>query len=368
MSSISFSRVFLAAIALGLVAVLIYAVITSGLPPQANGGPRVFGPATLTAEPAPGREGPYDICENDYDVALPGGHQIIGRIYAPVLDVETCRTVDRRFNLAIIAHADGANSSVGGPQAFGCDAEASGADGDWECYDTLGRHLASHAIVAVSIHRHPGNIPQAGAADVFDEVLTRNLDWLYNSGESGVEQFLSDRIALIGHSAGGRAVTQNAGAVSAFGKELAALVAMSPTVAAAPLTFNGVVPAVMATHMTGDGDANAYGSLSVGGPTQSAFKIYDEAGQTGDPDVFGLEKTMVYVRGGNHYYQEALWLRTYVNAFLQTHLNGHAIFRRFLKNQEFPPALSSDGTMTPQDFRIMHEDPVRLAIDDFGER
>ncbi|MEM7043773.1 MAG: hypothetical protein AAF543_13265 [Pseudomonadota bacterium] len=359
------TRILLGVIALALVMILMSWFLPRGVPPQNGGGTSVFGPATLTAHPAPGREGPYEVCENDYDVSLPGGHQIIGRIYAPVLDVDSCRTVDRRFNVVIIAHADSVNIGPGGPAGIGCDAEGSGGEGDWECYDTLGRHLASHAMVVISIHRHPGSITQSDAQEVFDEVLTRNLDWLYNSGESGVEHILSDRIALIGHSAGGKAVTQNAGAVTAFGKDLAALVAMSPTVNAAPLSFNGVVPAVMAIHMTGDDDALAYGSLSTGGPTQSAFKIYDEAGQTGDPDLFGLEKTMVYVRGGSHYYQENLFLRNYVNAFLQTHLNGHAIFRRFLKHQEFPPALSEERL--PQDFQIMHEDPVRLAIDDFED-
>lgn len=361
----------LSVIVFGFFVLLADALILSGTRAQDGVGTTVFAPATLTAQPAPGREGPYEVCEDDYEISLPGGHQIIGRIYAPVLDAqvpdgEVCPTVDRRFNLVIIAHADGANTGNGGPgPEFGCDAEEPGAEGDWECYDELGRHLASHAMVVVSLHRHPGNIPQGGAADVFDEVLTRNLGWIYNSGDSGVGHILSDRIALIGHSAGGKAVIQNAGAIADFGKELAALVVMSPSVAnAAPPNFNGVVPAVMAIHVTGDDDKTAYGSLSVPGPTQSAFKIYDEAGQTGDPNEFSLEKTMVYARTGDHYYQNQLFLRTYINAFLQTHLNRHAIFRHFLKHQEFPPVFFQTNIL-PQKFQIMHEDLTRFAIDDF---
>ena len=309
--------------------------------------PRAFGPSDqLAAVPAPGRTGPYEVCEQTYDVTLPSGRQVIGKIYAPVLDRRTCRTLDRRFNLAVIAHADGVNTS-------------------YLSYDALGRHLASNALIVASVNRYP-DFAQAGAWEVFDDLLVRNLDYLY--GQSGVRDFLGDRVGLIGHSAGGKSVLYNASAVESFGKELHALILMSPSVNTAPVTLNGVVPAFLGIHVFSDSDAGTYGSKAENAPMQSVFRVYDEVGVTADPDTFSVEKDMLFISTGGHYYESQPFVLAYVNAFLQAHVNGHGSFRRFFKQQERPPSLTA--TLGPQSVLQMHEDRVRFVVDDFedGER
>ena len=339
-------RFFVAALALSIVVLLLFLAFVGLQPPDRDGqGPVAFGPTDeLTISPVPGRPGPYEVCVEDYDVDLASGDQIVGRIFAPVLDDRTCqRLADQLYNLVVIAHADGANSS-------------------FASYDALGTHLASNAFVVVSIDRYP-DFPQLGAWMQFDDLLARNLDWIYNSGESGVQDMITDEIALIGHSAGGRSVLENAGAVAASGKSLEALIVMSPTVGPTPYTFNGVVPALLSIHVTGDTDSGAYGPLTEFIPTRSAIRVYDDAGLTNDPDTFGLEKDLLYASASTHFYQDETFLLAFVNAYLQAHLNDHAIFRRFFKNQEHPPSLPIERS--PENWRQAHEDTSRFTLDDF---
>lgn len=314
-------------------------------PGDTSGAPRFFGPSDeLAISPAPGRRGPYEVCERDYSVTF-SGRQIEGRIFAPVRDTRTCETVRRDFNLVIIAHADGTNVS-------------------FESYNALGHHLASNAMIVVSVNRYPDGTSQ-GAWEIFDAVLSDTLSYLYD--QSGVRDFLSDDVALIGHSAGGRSVLSNAHAVSAAGKNLRAAILMATTTPVEPVPISEHAPAFLGLHVFCDADPVAYGQSAPLQVMQSTFKVYDEADETGSPNTFGLEKDMVFVDHNGHLFQSEPFVLTYVNGFLQTHLNGHASFRRFFKNQERPPTLSG---LPAQAILQMHEDPDRLAVDDFenGDR
>lgn len=257
----SYTRIFFVMVAVVVAASLL--LRDRGAPDTPAPAPSVFAPSDeLAVEPAPGRPGPYEVCPREYEETLPSGGAVVGIIYAPVLDARTCTTVARKFNLAIIAHADGSGVNH--------------LD-----YDALGRHLASNALIAVSVRRYPPG--QAGDAwTVFDDVLTDTLDYLYN--RSGVRDFLGDRIGLIGHSAGGRSVIYNAGAVGTFGKDLRAVIAMSPTVSMPAVTLNGVTPAFLGIQVAADklddfenGDAgvNARGGQNV--PGGAPFDLVEEA-------------------------------------------------------------------------------------------
>lgn len=314
--------------------------------------PRFFGSNnTLTANPAPGRTGPYQVCTNEYEFEISPGNTVKGIIYAPVLDSRSCVTVNRKFNLVIIAHADGTNVN-------------------YLAYDELARHLATNALVTVSVHRHPdGN--SLGAWTFFDQVLVNNLDYLYN--HSGIQDLITNNVALVGHSAGGKSVIYNADVVNQFNKNLRAVIVLAPTVENSEVTLNGVTSAFLGVHITGETDINAYGSKFEDKVMGSTFKIYDEVGLLNDANAFGVEKDHLFVRhstldGNAHYFQNESFTLAYVNAFLQVHLNGHNIFRRFFKNQNIPPSLTAGGTS----FTIwhQHEDKSRLTLANFenGDR
>lgn len=325
-------------------------VVNNGQPGLAGGQNIPFGPDDLASDPVPGRSGPYEVCVHDYDFSPDEKQWLFGRIYAPVFDEETCLT-QGRFNLVLIAHADGQ-----GPSS---EAHTN--------YEALARHLASHALMVVSFNRY-GLGAVAGAINIFDQVLQVHLDYLYNS--SPIRDFITDNIALIGHSAGGRSVIQHAGLINDYGKSLMALVVLAPTVDLTPdHTFAGQTGAFLGLHVVTDSDAIAYGPKQANQVMLSTFKVYDDAGLIpGNPNLLSLEKDMVFVESevtipdGSHYFQNQPFTLAYLNAFLQLHLNGHSIFRRFFKFQERPPSL--DLALFPNIWQ-QHADQVRLVLADF---
>jgi hypothetical protein len=59
-------------------------------------------------------------------------------------------------------------------------------------------------------------------------------------------------------------------------------------------------------------------------------------------------------------FQNTTVARAYINAFLETHIHGHSLFNRFLKNQERPSSVGLDAVLGPQ-----HADPLRVALANF---
>jgi hypothetical protein len=93
----------------------------------------------------------------------------------------------------------------------------------------------------------------------------------------------------------------------------------------------------MGINVVYDSDVNAFGTKSPGQIMASTFKVYDEAGViAGQSNELGLEKDMIFANGSDlmqapHYFQNALFVQGYINAFLQLHLNGHSTYRRFFQ-------------------------------------
>lgn len=319
-----------------------------------SGTPIPFGADDFTAKPAPGRTGPFKVCVHDYDFSPNQGQWLLGRIYAPVRDEETCVTRSTPFNLVLIAHADGQGSTN---QAH-------------TNYDGLARHLASNALMVVSFNRY-GLGTAAGAIDIFDQVLGTHLDYLYNS--SPIKDFITNNVALIGHSAGGRSVLRFAEVVQQKGKKLKALIALASTINLnEDYTLVEETDAFLGINITFDNDENAWGPKANDQVMGSTFKAYDDAGTIADePNTLSLEKDMVFVDTkvffvpeGSHYFQNQPFALAYINAFLQLHLNGHSIFRRFFKFQQKPSSLDLSQS---QIFGIwqQHAEKNRLVLANF---
>ena len=295
-------------------------------------------------DPEPGRTGPYKVCTHDYDFSPDRNQYLVGRIYAPVLDDRECITKGR-FNLVLIAHADGQGPML---QAH-------------TNYEELARHLASNALMVVSFNRY-GLKQMQGAIDIFDQVLEAHLEYLYSS--SPIQGFITDDVAMIGHSAGGRSVIRHAGVIGTSGKHQKALIVMAPTVDLnQDYAFHGETEALLGLHVTYDTDVNAFGGKFAGQAMSSTFKIYDDAGIVpGSPNMLTVTKDMIFFEGVGHYFQNTIVSQTYVNAFLQQHLNGHAIFGRFFKHQERPSTITETQA---EKIWQQHADMKRFVLADF---
>ena len=159
----------------------------------------------ITNVPDPARPGGFDVCAAEYDFSDGPDKNRVGKFYGP------CVTKGS-FPLVLIAHADFMD-------VLPSEAHLQ--------YDGLVTHLASRGFMVASFSRYAdGQFP--GDINVFDTVLEEHLDFLYN--DSPLESLLTDDVALIGHSAGGRAVIMHAGVVNAFGKSLRSLIVIAPTI------------------------------------------------------------------------------------------------------------------------------------------
>lgn len=296
----------------------------------------------LTAAPAPVAPGPFRSCSAGYEFPA-NGETRFGHFYVPALSIQGRRCmVQGKYPLLLIAHADGQGS---GASAHGF-------------YDDLASHLASNAIIVASMNRS-GVTPEE-----FGTLLTDHVDYIYAA--SPIKDFVLNNVALLGHSAGGRSVIRNAGVIhDETDKELKAVILLAATIDLdLEKSFAGETKALLGINVRMDSDVNAYGAKLPGRIMQSTFKVYDEAGLLpGQPNVLSLEKDMILANGSDlttapHYFQNAAFAQGYINAFLQLHLRGNGTFRRFFKQQEAIPQV------TTQVFQ-QHADPAQLLVADF---
>lgn len=302
----------------------------------------------LTSSPDPAEPGPFRVCTHIYSFEGSDAITQSGTFFVPALSVSHGRCVTHgRFPVLVITNADGPHGGYAG----------------------LGEHLASNAIIVAVVNR--GLSVQA---EEFEPFLLDHVDYIYNDSE--VKDFVRKDLALLGHSAGGRAVLHHAGAIETLNLpvlgelgdiETKAVILLASTVDADfEKTFAGETPALMGMNVTNDSDPVAFGNKSPGQVMQSTFRIYDEAGLIpGIPNQFSLEKDMIFVNGGgSHYFQNAAFAKAYINAFLQLHLRGHGTFRRFFKQQEeMPPPL---GDSFPSIFQ-QHAEPAQLLLANFED-
>lgn len=302
----------------------------------------------LTSIPNPAAPGPYTVCALDYDFSPDPTQWWMGRIYLPVANNQQCQAIEngqnvqlnRKFNLVIIAHADG--------QGTISQAHLN--------YEALATHLASNAMIVVSLNRYATQTMQ-GAYEFFDQVLTHHLEYLYQ--KSAVRNVITDRIAIIGHSAGGRSVILHANAIEEFGKELESVILMAPTLSPTdPISFENDTESFLGIHVTNDTDFNAYGGPVTDAVMASTFKVYDDIDLSAQAC---REKDMLFVTHWGHYFQNEAFTQAYVNAYLQLHLNEHDIFKRFFKYQQRPPSLAAQ-TLWQQ-----HDEWYKYVLDDFEQ-
>ena len=312
----------------------------------------------LTSSPDPAEPGPFHVCSRDYSFAGSGGTTRTGTFIVPALsNVNGSCLTHGRFPVLLIAHADANGASTGG-------------------YDDLGEHLASNAIVVAIVDR------KMVSTDEFGALLVEHVDYIYE--DSAIKDFVLKDLALLGHSAGGAGIIQHAGAIEALNGpvlgdpgdiDTKAIILLASIVSLnLEKTFAGETPALMGINIVNESDAAAFGPKQPGGIMASTFKIYDEAGlMPGNPDQLSLEKDMLFVNAGApisqsgpspHYFQNALFAKAYINAFLQLHLRGHGIFRRFFKQQEKIPV--SPGESSPLVFQ-QHAEPAQLLVANFED-
>ncbi len=304
---------------------------------------------SFTSKPDPLATGPYEVCELDYDFSPDRSQWWMGRIYIPVIDSEQCLSINnaentalnRKFNLVIIAHADGQGTSISEAHLN---------------YAGLASHLASNAMIVVSINRYASQ-QIGGASDIFDQVLTHHINYLYD--ESAIRNVINDNIAIIGHSAGGRSVIRHGDVIEETGKNLRSTILLAPTVnLLEEISFAEDTQSFLGIQVTDDDDANAFGSPIIGIPMQTSFKVYDEIPLSASDC---REKDLLFVDHSGHYFQNEDFSLGYINAYLQLHLNGHNIFERFFKYQEFPPGLNTIGHWK------LHDEFEKLEIENFED-
>lgn len=304
---------------------------------------------TLTTDPTPIKPGPYKVCTIDYDFSPDPEQWWMGRIYIPVLEERQCGTIDkeqttqlnRKFNLVIIAHADGQGNSISEAHLN---------------YEDLATHLASNAMIVVSLNRYATQT-STGASNLFDQVLTQHLDYLYE--ESSIRNVITDQVAIIGHSAGGNSVIKHADVIEEAGKDLKSTILLAPTVNLLdPISFANDTESFLGIQAAYDSDANAFGSPLPDMVMSSGFKVYDDLPLS---STACREKDLLFITHSGHYFQNEDFTLAYVNAYLQLHLNGHNIFERFFKYQAPPPTLVASSIWQ------QHDEWNKYVLDDFEQ-
>lgn len=145
--------------------------------------------------PDPGRQGPFHVCQSNPEVGFVvrtgdlKGKFVKVIAYAPGVQtsMEQCKSEATNCPLVVILHADFPDAS---PKSY-------------LSYEALGKHLASHGFVVVVLDRHDinnniGNNPASLIGSFLLEV---------DEGFLGLNKVLSERLVLIGHSAGGHTIS-----------------------------------------------------------------------------------------------------------------------------------------------------------------
>lgn len=294
------------AVALAVVVAVTSVLALPGPAPAAPGG----APPALAApvDPDPGAPGAHSVDELSYDLGdqafrpdgFPAPVEVKGKVYAPA-------TISGRAPLVVLLHGRHATCAAGDDVSL-----------EWPCpavrpeipsyqgYDALGRLLASHGAIVVSIGGNgvnavDGYTADGGAAARAQLVLEHLRRWQgWDTSASGPfgSRFVGhvdlDRVGLMGHSRGGEGVV----AAAQLNQRLGTPFGIAGVVALAPVDFArrvlGGVPLQVVLPFC-DGDVSDLQGAS----------YYDD-GRYGTPgDTSVLQTTLLY--GANHNFFNTAW-------------------------------------------------------------
>ena len=218
-------------------------------------------------------------------------------------------------------------------------------------YDALGLRLSSHGFVVASLQH--------------ETQLNEAIDFL----DEEIGGFLSDDVALVGHSAGGDLMVRRRGQPAALGRSVRTMVLMAPRVSGDTVepdyALSGV-DAFLGLHWRGDNDNASWGrpSPAGGGVRRSVFRIYDRAGvDFDDPETLGLSKHFVFFDYTQHNNQNRDGVVAYTTAFLRRHVLDDESQDLYLKHMSPPPQLAAEHHPISQ----QHEEPGRVLLANFEE-
>lgn len=319
----------------------------------------------------PGHSGPFKcVFEKGYSIpwskdtkeALPA------RLYMPGTSWNgLCLTATGPFPLVVILHAFGVPGFK--------------AETYHLAYAVLAQHLASHGFIVAVLNRRTDkpNYPVADNGDIIEE----HVHHLFTKEVSA--QRLQNSVALIGHSSGGEMVIKNAHRISKpldpshVSKNLNAVALMATTVptmsVAETVAFGNVTGAFMGLMNSSDGDTGAYGPKDDNMPMRSVLGIYDVVGVNPLSPISSAEKDMVYMKvydtvlwdDYTHFFQDKVFARAYIAAFLNRHLYGNTSYVKVLKYGEIPASVKAT-LPSPDKLRLHreHSDRIgKLVVADF---
>lgn len=250
-------------------------------------------------------------------------------------------------------------------------------------YLPLANHLAENGFVAVIFER-PGNTASVPA--VFD-ALDAALDQL---GFSPRDPEL--KIALVGHSVGGKLVVEAAAANTdqSLGYPIAAVATLAPVASLTTQLDGWDVPAFLTLYGSQDDDVQAYTST-----VDEAFVAYDNQGTETSttcnaPPCVALsppfQKTMGFIYGADHagligvsvnggncalspqgldYLSATDTLcitKAYLTGFLRWHLWGDGVYKGMLRGDWKPLSVVSIDTAQADGFGNPAGSPLRLFL------
>lgn len=294
------------------------------------------------------KQGKYTVIEEKYDRGRSFGH---GVVYRPQTDKKLSSP------LIVIIHGNG----VGG----------------YTNYSHLGKLLASYGFCVASVEWNSDDYKKISQIAELQDNFIAHINFLYDDVASPLNGILTNDIVLIGHSRGGAAAVVFAEAIDKI-KNVKSVISLAPSPANADMPEKFTLSGIQSfLTIYGSKDNDVVGSIHKETDTRaSGFKLYDDAGfEWGNT---ALEKDMIFIEGLNHAsflnsnfgvinYQSGeidpihqKVILSYINAYLQLHINGNKNYEWFFK---FQKKLGS----VPENLKIsqQHTDGSKLVLVNF---
>lgn len=271
--------------------------------------------------PDPAAPGPLKVCAQEYSFEqLVFGTKIsfMGKLFVPGVKIFNACVAGLKCPLVFISHADFSLGEM--------------LHTDHTEYDALGQRLASHGAIVASISRwvrlNGGPLQQLENAQEW-LVYSQQLWWLYHN--SPVSNSLTDDMALIAHSGGGRSVHQHLETFTQT-KNVRDLILLAP---AGDTSLLKDIGAYLGVNFTHDIDFQAGGTVP-NIPTRPSLAItyFDQLVDKTTP------KDALFLGFLDHHAQNEPSLMAYLTAHLGLHLHDNMAYRDVFRLQQLPGSLS----------------------------